>query len=181
MYQQGNGPGARSYTTNYCRRVRWQVHDLHVEYEWSLADECTASRVSAYDYAATCCPNCRQPRQRLTTLATRIRALLKQAKIYLFVYLFICSKLFEVWRLLEGEEGQFFVYSFIFSRNTISMWIRGTFFRKIFRNLGIRFQTNMKIPQEINYEIVNREIIEKFGQVSNWAFPRFLGIQELEG
>lgn len=39
------------------------MHDLHVEYEWSLADECTASRASAYDYAATCCPNCRQPRR----------------------------------------------------------------------------------------------------------------------
>ena len=34
----------------------------------------------------------------------------------------------------------------------------------------------MKLPQEINYEIVNRKIIEKFGQVSNWALPRFLGI-----
>ena len=37
----------------------------------------------------------------------------------------------------------------------------------------------MKIPQEINYEIVNREIIEKFGQVSNWAF-RNLGIRGLK-
>lgn len=115
------------------------MHDLHVEYEWSLADECTASRVSAYDYAATCCPNCRQPRQRLTTLATRIRALLKQAKIYLFVYLFICSKLFDSRAMAIIEGGQFFVYSFIFSRDIISVRICGTFFRKIFRNLGIRF------------------------------------------
>lgn len=36
-----NGPVVRSHSTNYCRRARVQVRDLHVEYEWSLADECT--------------------------------------------------------------------------------------------------------------------------------------------
>lgn len=74
------------------------MHDLHVEYEWSLADECTASRVSAYDYAATCCPNCRQPRPvadhprntHWSTLETGEK--MHAMKIYLFIYLYLFVK-----------------------------------------------------------------------------------------
>lgn len=92
------------------------MHDLHVEYEWSLADECTASRVSAYDYAATCCPNCRQPRPvadhprntHWSTLETgeKVHAM----KIYLSIYLYEKTKLF-VSRCGDysgDERGHFF-------------------------------------------------------------------------